>query len=143
MIYTWRANMLYGWCVTDSNVDSSRLSICDRFSASNTSRVYNCTMTDHDYFNTSEWGLSNTLTTNQIWDAFVLLSLLEDSVFRQKILSAPHDGNQNHRFRKAMEERNAWVIINGQPDAVRHACNLCMRVFLMTDGTYRMFYCFT
>ncbi|KAF8964864.1 hypothetical protein BDZ97DRAFT_2001574 [Flammula alnicola] len=59
LVHTWRANMLFGW-----------------FSASNTSRVYEASKTDHTYFQPSEWSLSNHLTTNQVWDAFVILGLL-------------------------------------------------------------------
>jgi CxC6 like cysteine cluster associated with KDZ transposases len=35
-----------------------------------------------------------------------------------------------------MEERNNRFIINGQPDAVRHVCDKCMRVFFI-NGKYR------
>ena len=47
----------------------------------------------------------------------------------------PHTGDQADRFKPAMEERNRWIVLNGQPDAVQHACDLCMRVFLLPDGT--------
>ena len=47
----------------------------------------------------------------------------------------PHTGDQADRFKPAMEERSRWITLNGQPDAVRHACDLCMRVFLQPDGT--------
>jgi len=39
-----------------------------------------------------------------------------------------------------MEERNRHMILNGQPDAVRHACDRCMRIFLMPNGTFREYY---
>ncbi|KAF8957605.1 hypothetical protein BDZ97DRAFT_1669810 [Flammula alnicola] len=120
LVFTWRANMLFGW-----------------FSASNTSRVYQASKTDDNYFQPSEWSLSNHLTTNQVWDAFVILGLLEDAIFRGKLLVVPHTGMQSDRFKAAMEERNEWIVLNGQPDAVRHACDRCMRIFLMPDGTFR------
>lgn len=47
----------------------------------------------------------------------------------------PHTGDQADRFKPAMEERNRWIVLNGQPNAVRHACDLCMQVFLQSDGT--------
>ncbi|KAF8161529.1 hypothetical protein B0H34DRAFT_781972 [Crassisporium funariophilum] len=110
LAYSWRANMLFGW-----------------FSASNASRVFKSTMTDGS-FQPSDWGLSNTLTTNQVWDAFVILA---------HHLTVLHTGDQSSRFKAAMEERNRWIILNGQPDAVCHACDLCMRIFVMPDGTLR------
>jgi len=70
-----------------------------------------------------------------VWDSFVILSLLEDGVRRGRVLSVPHTGDQADRFKPAMEERNQWIVLNGQPNAVRHACDLCMRVFLQPDGT--------
>jgi len=93
-------------------------------------------MADRTYFQPSEWGLSNRLTTNHIWDAFIILSLLEDSLARSKLLSVPHIGSQADRFKVAMEERSRWIILNGQPDAVQHSCDRCMRIFSMPDGSY-------
>ncbi|KAF4616821.1 hypothetical protein D9613_008233 [Agrocybe pediades] len=84
--YTWRANMLYGW-----------------FSASNTSRVYRSSMTDISFFDPLDWGLSDTLTTAQVWDSFVILGLLEDSVARSQPLLVPHTGDQADRFKRAMD----------------------------------------
>ncbi len=67
------------------------------------------------YFQPSEWALSNRLTVNLIWDAFIILSLLEDAAFRSIFLKVPHGGLQSTRFQAAMEERNEWIILNGQP----------------------------
>ena len=116
--------------------------ISSRFSASNTSRVYEDSKTDHLYFQPSEWSLSNRLTTNHIWDSFVLLGLLEDSALRGHLLVVPHIGAQSDRFKAAMEKQTQFIILNGQPDAVRHACNKCMRIFKMPDGTFRMYFTF-
>ena len=93
-------------------------------------------MTDRTYFQPSEWGLSNRLTTNHIWDGFIILSLMEDAVACSRLLRVPHTGSQADRFKLAMEERNNRIILNGQPDAVRHACDRCMRIFLMPDGNF-------
>ena len=60
---------------------------------------------------------------NHVWDAFVILGLLEDAIFRGKLLVVPHTGLQADRFKAAMEERNEWIVLNGQPDAVRHICD--------------------
>ena len=88
-------------------------------------------------FQPLEWGLSDTLTTNQVWDTFIILGLLEDAQLQAKLLEVPHTGDQANRFKAAMEERNEWIILNSQPDAVRHACDLCMQIFLMPDGRFR------
>ena len=94
-----------------------------------------------DYYQSSEWGLSDRLTTNQVWDGFLIFSLLEDAQRQGYLLNVPHSGEQSNRFKEAMEKRNKRIIMEGQPDAVQHACDLCMRVFLMPDGTYRtLFY---
>jgi hypothetical protein len=69
--------------------------------------------------------------TNHIWDAFIILSLLEDAVACERLLRVPHIGSQADRFKVSMEERNRWIILNGQPDAVRHARDRCMRIFSM------------
>jgi hypothetical protein len=55
---------------------------------------------------------------------------------RSKLLGVPHIGSQANRFKVAMEERSTWIILNGQPDAVRHVCDRCMRIFSMPDGSY-------
>jgi hypothetical protein len=110
-----------------------------RFSASNASRVYRATLSNPTYSQPSDWGLSNNLTTNQVWDSFVILSLLEDGVERDRVLSVPHTGDQADRFKPAMEERSQWIVLYGQPGAVRHVCDLCMRVFLMPDGSLGAF----
>lgn len=92
-------------------------------------------MSDPSYSQPSDWGLSNNLAANHVWDSFVILSLLEDGVRRGRLLSVPHTGDQADRFKPAMEERSRWIVLNGQPNAIRHVCDLCMRVFLLPDGT--------
>ena len=81
-------------------------------------------MTDNTYFQPYEWGLSNSLTTNHVWDAFAILSLLDDAVSRGHHLVVPHSGAETNRFKAAMEGRNRWIVLNGQPNAVCHACDL-------------------
>lgn len=99
------------------------------------SREYEAALTDHDYFSPTEWKLSNRLTPNHVWDGFIIYSLLQDRERRGFLLQVPHTGAQANRFKEAMEERNRYIILNGQPDAVRHACDKCMRVYKNNDGT--------
>ncbi|KAF8801527.1 hypothetical protein BYT27DRAFT_7114765 [Phlegmacium glaucopus] len=116
LIHRWRIDMLFGW-----------------FSASNLSREYEAALTNHDYFQRSEWSLSNRLTTNHVWDGFLIYSLLEDRERQAVPLDVPHNGTQAKRFKAAMQERNRYIVLNGQPDAVQHVCNRCMRVFQNED----------
>ena len=95
-------------------------------------------MTDDAYFQAYKWGLSNTLTTNHVWDGFMILSLLDDAVSRGHLLLVPHTGAQSDCFKAAMEEHSQWIVLQEQPDAVRHACDLCMQIFHMPDGTFRV-----
>ncbi|KJA15025.1 hypothetical protein HYPSUDRAFT_72271 [Hypholoma sublateritium FD-334 SS-4] len=120
VIASWQAHMLFGW-----------------FSASNASRTFYSMVPDDGYYQPNEWGLSDRLTTLQVWDGFLIFSLLEDAQTQGTLLNVPHSGDQSNRFKEAMEARNKRIIMEGQPDAVQHACDLCMRVFLMPDGTYR------
>jgi len=70
-------------------------------------------MTDHAYFKPYEWGLDNHLTTVHIWDAFVILGLLEDTAFQQELLHVPHTGLQSERFKLAMEIRRYPSVLTG------------------------------
>ena len=50
------------------------------------------------------------LSTEHVWDAFVLLGLLEDSKRVGDLLQLPHMGDQSQRFNKAMQNQNTMVI---------------------------------
>jgi hypothetical protein len=113
---------------------------------SNAARLYNTTLTNKHHLQHDEWKFGVKLTTNHVWDAFIIFALLEDCDKQKKILRVPHSGEQDNRFKEAMEARNRRIILLGQPDAVRHACNKCMRVFEI-DGKYSMsnssiFFCY-
>lgn len=54
-------------------------------------------------------------------------------------LEVPHRGDQCVCFKAAMEERNKRMVLQGQPEAVRHVCNKCMRVFEMDGGKFCMY----
>ncbi|EIW84150.1 hypothetical protein CONPUDRAFT_51457 [Coniophora puteana RWD-64-598 SS2] len=49
------------------------------------------------------------LTTEQVWDAFVILALLRDHHFHSFALSVPNTGLQRVRFNGAMDYRNKWI----------------------------------
>ncbi|KAG1786126.1 uncharacterized protein HD556DRAFT_1449981 [Suillus plorans] len=72
---------------------------------------------------TCEWQFN---TTEEVWDAFTVLALLDDHQLRNTSLCVPHDNSQS--------ARNERIITEGQ-DELPHACYGCMRLFSMPDGT--------
>ena len=61
-------------------------------------------------FSGGDWQFGTTLTTENVWDAFVLFFLLEDCFEISTTLSVPHTGKQKDRFTKAMKDHNEWII---------------------------------
>jgi hypothetical protein len=103
-----------------------------RTSATNAARVYNTCLSEPD--NQPDGWFSFDLRTEQIWDGFCLLTLLEDHASRHAALTLPHDGQQKDRFVKAMTARNLRIQQAGQEEYA-HACKKCVRVWLADDGT--------
>ncbi|KAF8200372.1 hypothetical protein BJ912DRAFT_844352 [Pholiota molesta] len=91
-------------------------------------------LSNKDYLNDGEWQFVPCLRMEHVWDAFTLVSLLDDGKRYQQRLQVLHTGLQKDRFTKAMEERNKDTIYNGQPDMVRHACDKCFRTYKTVDG---------
>ena len=79
------------------------------------------------------WQFGTLLTTDHIWDAFIILTLLDLHERNSTQLRVPHIGNQKDRFTAAMEERNLYVIQYGQG----HFCKKCMRTWDEPDGSQR------
>lgn len=104
-----------------------------RTSATNAARVYNTCLSEPE--NQPDGWFSFDLRTEQVWDGFCLLTLLEDHALRQSILTLPHDGPQKDRFTEAMKARNLRIQQAGQ-DEYAHACKKCVRVWLSEDGTH-------
>lgn len=100
------------------------------------SREYEAALTDHNYFNSTEWNLSNRLKTEHVWDGFVIYSLLDDCQREGTFLEVPHTGEQANRYKNAMKQRNRHIVLYGQPDAVQHVCDKCIRIFKHEDGTF-------
>jgi hypothetical protein len=88
-----------------------------------------------DYLAGTVWAFGTKLTTNHVWDGFVIAALLDDHQRQGTYLQVPHVGEQKDRFKAAMETRNTQIILSGQLDAVQHVCDKCMRIYQM-DGEY-------
>jgi hypothetical protein len=82
-----------------------------------------------------DWQFGTKLTTEHVWDAFVLLSraLLEDHKEQHTVLQLPHTGKQKDRFTKEMANRNERIIREGQPE-IAHYCDKCMQTFRAQSG---------
>ncbi|KAF8230269.1 hypothetical protein L208DRAFT_1476566 [Tricholoma matsutake] len=119
VVALWTGQMLLGW-----------------FSASNAAKLYDMAMA-RDYLKGSEWPFGTKLTTNHVWDGFILAALLADHQWQGTCLQVPHTGEQKDRFKAAMESQNEHIVLYGQPGAVHHVCHKCMCVYEM-DGEYHI-----
>ena len=116
---------------------------CNRLSASNASKLYELSFSK-GYLKDTDWQFVLRLTTKQVWDTFVIFSLLKDKKRRHEHLRVLHTGDQASRFTEAMEERNKDFILHGQPEAVVHACDKCLRLYKVDTGEQRNdFYVFS
>jgi len=88
----------------------------------------------HQLQDGTEWQFASHLSTEHVWDAFVIYSLLDDKAQHRQQLCVAHTGDQAHRFTHAMEERNRKIILSGQPDAILHACDKCFRTYKIENG---------
>ncbi|KAF8165809.1 hypothetical protein B0H34DRAFT_649042 [Crassisporium funariophilum] len=116
VVQMWINNMVIAWV-----------------SASNTAKSYDMSLAKNSLAGT-DWQFGSKLTTEHVWDAFVIVSLLEDKLRAHQQLCVPHTGLQKDRFREAMAARNKDFVLNGQPDAVGHACDKCLRTYETEDG---------
>ncbi|KAG2751907.1 hypothetical protein P692DRAFT_20871831 [Suillus brevipes Sb2] len=107
-------------------------------SATNCASLYAVAQARRDLHNdgADQWQFGSALTTEQVWDCFTLLALLDDHHQRDESLVVAHDGDQKNRFTKAMYARNNHIILRGQ-DELPHACFGCMRIFESPDGALR------
>ncbi|KAJ7176348.1 hypothetical protein C8R43DRAFT_1084702 [Mycena crocata] len=106
-------------------------------SATNCSQTYDMALSgqeEHD-FASGGWQFGCVLTTDHVWDAFIILMLLEYHDRRDTLLQVPHTGDQKNRYTTVMESRNLEVIQQGQEGVVGHCCNKCMREWTNPDGT--------
>ncbi|KAF7332740.1 hypothetical protein MKEN_00157500 [Mycena kentingensis (nom. inval.)] len=107
-------------------------------SATNCAKSYDMALSQQEVHDMScgGWQFGCKLTTNHVYDAFIVLTLLDYHQRNKTNLVVPHNGEQKDRFVVAMEARNAEVIRMGQ-DVVGHCCDRCLRVWTAKDGTTR------
>lgn len=99
LIQLWISLMLVSWQVTNgkSLVNLFVDSWC-RTSATNCACLYNLTLSSTTPLGTGDWAFGFLVTTEQVWDGFVILALLEDSQQQSKTLKVSHTGAQKDRF---------------------------------------------
>ncbi|KAK7016060.1 hypothetical protein R3P38DRAFT_3569699 [Favolaschia claudopus] len=97
-------------------------------SATNCARAYDMSLSGQQEqdFADGGWQFGCVLTTDHVWDAFIILTLLDYNDRKNTCLHVPHTGEQKDRFKEAMRARNREVIQDGQ-DEIAHCCDKCMR----------------
>ena len=103
-------------------------------SATNCARTFELAQACQDPadFGGNGWQFGSTLTTENIWDGFVLLALLKDHSEWHAQLQLPHTGKQKDQFTEEMAKCNEHIIHEGQPE-IAHYWNKCMQTY-QTDG---------
>jgi hypothetical protein len=94
--------------------------------ATNCARIYNLSFSD--FVPPDGWAFGFTVTSEQVWDGFVTLALLDDCQQRSKVLEVPHTGAQRDHFTNAMCAWKLQFRVHGQPE-LRHFCQKCLRVY--------------
>ncbi|KIK44277.1 hypothetical protein CY34DRAFT_80297 [Suillus luteus UH-Slu-Lm8-n1] len=81
-------------------------------SATNCARLYNEAQARRNTL-THDWPFKMSVTTEEVWDAFIILALLDDHQRQGTRLCVPHGNNQSDRFTAAMQARNEKIITHG------------------------------
>ena len=101
-------------------------------SATNCAQVYNMGFTSNDL---PDWQFKLQVTSDQVYDAFTILSLLKDCQTQRATLVVPHGGPAKDRFTEAVCARNDRLRLCSQPE-LQHFCNKCTRFY---SGTSLLF----
>ncbi|KDQ48967.1 hypothetical protein JAAARDRAFT_144139, partial [Jaapia argillacea MUCL 33604] len=92
-------------------------------SATNCARLFNLSMslpTDPR----PQWQFGFALTSEEVWDGFVILALLEDQEARGGKLIVPHRGDQRLRFTEAIQALVTDGVTVGHPCCAVHNCHI-------------------
>ena len=110
----WISMMLFSWA-----------------SATNCARIYNETSRQLQTGSPPvAWPFNLSVTSSQVYEAFTLLSLLEDCQLQKSTLVVPHKGSLHgmNRFAEAVRSRNERLRLCSQPELF-HYCNKCTRFY--------------
>ncbi|TFY52205.1 hypothetical protein EVJ58_g10145 [Rhodofomes roseus] len=108
-------------------------------SGTNCARFYNTSMrrSELDVLLPIQWATNMDMTTEWVWDGFLLYSLLLDHHEHGTVLEVSHDAtNQADRLALALHARNARLAGPGQ-ELWNHACDLCCWVSKDAGGSIR------
>ncbi|KAF8221068.1 hypothetical protein L208DRAFT_1330211 [Tricholoma matsutake] len=67
------------------------------------------------------WAFGFSVTTEQVWDAFMILVPLEDHQSQYKTLAVPHMGAQKDHLTNVLHAQNLHFCLHGQPE-LQHCC---------------------
>jgi hypothetical protein len=110
-----------------------------RTSATNCARLYNASLANTDLTPRDvDWPFSFTVSDEHVWDAFVILALLEDCKRRSTLLTVPHTGLQKDRFTDAVSARNIRFRLHGQPELRPLATQWRRHIFRAQSGWIRV-----
>jgi KDZ transposase family protein len=116
LINTWILMMVLSWT-----------------SATNCARIYNtglASMNNSDSAQSEpiDWQFKLEVTSDEVYDAFTILSLLEDCQLQRSTLVVPHGGLAKDRFTTAVQTRNNCFRLCSQPELL-HYCKKCTRFY--------------
>lgn len=96
-------------------------------SATNCARIYNMNFANSKWRPTN-WQFSLEVTSEEVYDAFTVLSLLEECQLQSSTLVVPHGGQARDCFTTAIDIRNNRYRLSSQPELFHH-CKKCMRYY--------------
>ena len=100
-------------------------------SATNCAQIYNETSQQLQSGSPPvSWPFNLSVTSSQVYDAFTLLSLLEDCKSQKSTLVVPHKGTLGgmNRFAEAVHSRNVRLQLCNKPELF-HYCKKCVRFY--------------
>jgi hypothetical protein len=92
-------------------------------------------MLSKDHHQPDEWAFNFDISSDNVYDRFLILSLLEDHEQHHDTLTVPHDGLQKDRFKLAMQEQNQQMRLY-QPE-LQHHCEGCCRIYFGDDSKHK------
>ena len=111
LVNMWIMMMLFSWT-----------------SATNCARIYNLGISGYSVRPDTRWQFNMEVTSDQVYDAFTILSLLEDCQLQNLTFVVPHGGPAKDRFTEAVRARNNRFRLTSQP-VLLHFCNKCTRFY--------------